>query len=228
MSFVFLKKYPSLVGNCPVMYWWVYFKRFLKNIPVLIQKVRGKRRWHSPISGWTPQETAADTWSSGSVWLWGHCCRWGWTGARHRHRSWCSSGDWRKRGCWAENTPANAESNTRRGRFELQNLLLQHSLLRLSVLSRVWLLETPWTVVRQAPLSTGLSRQEHWSGLSFSRSRDQTPCLLCLLHWQAGSLPPNHLTVLRTDTNSLTMVPKRCLARWCSRRKSTSQHFGEN
>ena len=29
----------------------------------------------------------------------------------------------------------------------------------------------------------------------------------------AGSLPPNHLTVLWTDTNSLIMVPKRCLAR---------------
>ena len=24
---------------------------------------------------------------------------------------------------------------------------------------------TPWTVARQAPLSTGFSRQEHWSGL---------------------------------------------------------------
>ena len=179
-----LKKNPSLAGNCPVTYWWVYFKRFLKNIPVLIQKVPGKRRRHSPISGWTPRETAADTWSSGSVWPWGHCCRWGWTGARHRHRSWCSSGDWRKRGCWAENTPANADSNTRQGRFELQNLLLQHPLLRLSVLSRVWLLETPWTVARQAPLSKGFSRQEHWSGLSFSRPRDQTPCLLCLLHWR--------------------------------------------
>ena len=27
------------------------------------------------------------------------------------------------------------------------------------------LFETPWTVAHQAPLSTGLSRQEHWSGL---------------------------------------------------------------
>ena len=26
------------------------------------------------------------------------------------------------------------------------------------------LFETPWTVARQAPLFTGLSRQEHWSG----------------------------------------------------------------
>ena len=33
--------------------------------------------------------------------------------------------------------------------------------------SCVWLLETQWTVARQAPLSMGFSRQEFWSGLSF-------------------------------------------------------------
>ena len=33
------------------------------------------------------------------------------------------------------------------------------------LLSRVQLFVTPWTVARQAPLSTGFSRQEHWSGL---------------------------------------------------------------
>ena len=31
--------------------------------------------------------------------------------------------------------------------------------------SRVQLFETPWTVAHQAPLSTGFSRQEYWSGL---------------------------------------------------------------
>ena len=35
----------------------------------------------------------------------------------------------------------------------------------LSHFSHVWLFETPWTVARQAPLSMGVSRQEHWSGL---------------------------------------------------------------
>ena len=34
-------------------------------------------------------------------------------------------------------------------------------------LSRVWLFETPWTVVCQAPLSMGFSRQEYWTGLPF-------------------------------------------------------------
>ena len=32
-------------------------------------------------------------------------------------------------------------------------------------LSRVWLLETPWTTAHQAPPSMGFSRQEYWSGV---------------------------------------------------------------
>ena len=39
-------------------------------------------------------------------------------------------------------------------------------------LSRVRLFVTPWTVARQAPLSTGFSRQEYWSGLPFSPPGD--------------------------------------------------------
>ena len=35
----------------------------------------------------------------------------------------------------------------------------------LSCFSCVQLCVTPWTVARQAPLSTGFSRQEHWSGV---------------------------------------------------------------
>ena len=37
----------------------------------------------------------------------------------------------------------------------------------LSHLSRVQLFVTPWTVAHQAPVSMGVSRQEHWSGLPF-------------------------------------------------------------
>ena len=33
--------------------------------------------------------------------------------------------------------------------------------------SHVWLFATLWTVAREAPLSMGFSRQEHWSGLPF-------------------------------------------------------------
>ena len=32
-------------------------------------------------------------------------------------------------------------------------------------LSRVWLLETPWTAAYEAPRSMGFSRQEYWSGV---------------------------------------------------------------
>ena len=39
-------------------------------------------------------------------------------------------------------------------------------------LSRVQLFATPWTVVYQAPLSMGFSRQECWSGLPFPSPED--------------------------------------------------------
>ena len=39
-------------------------------------------------------------------------------------------------------------------------------------LSHVWLFVTPWTVVRQAPLSMEFSRQEYWSRQPFPSPRD--------------------------------------------------------
>ena len=36
---------------------------------------------------------------------------------------------------------------------------------KVKLLSRVWLLATPWTTAHQAPPSTGFSRQEHWGGV---------------------------------------------------------------
>ena len=36
------------------------------------------------------------------------------------------------------------------------------------MLSHVGLFATPWAVDHQAPLSTGFSRQEYWSGLPFT------------------------------------------------------------
>ena len=36
---------------------------------------------------------------------------------------------------------------------------------KVKLLSRVWLLVTPWTAAHQAPLSTGFSRQEDWIGV---------------------------------------------------------------
>ena len=64
----------------------------------------------------------------------------------------------------------------------------------LSCCSHVWLLVTSWTVVHQASLSMGFSRQEYWSGLPCPRPGDPpdpgiTLHLLCLLHWQVSCLP---------------------------------------
>ena len=55
-------------------------------------------------------------------------------------------------------------------------------------------LVTPWTVAHQAPLSTGFSRQESWSGLPFPSPGDLPdlgiePMSLAL---QADSLPLSH------------------------------------
>ena len=36
---------------------------------------------------------------------------------------------------------------------------------KVQLLSRVWLLVTPWTAAHQASLSMGFSRQEYWSGV---------------------------------------------------------------
>ena len=82
--------------------------------------------------------------------------------------------------------------------------LLIHSACTLSHSRCVRLFPTPWTVARQAPLSMGFSRQEHWCGL---------PCPLpgvlpdpgiertCLLCWQTDSLP---IVPPRKVFNSLT------------------------
>ena len=62
------------------------------------------------------------------------------------------------------------------------------------VFSHVWLFATWWAVARQAPLSMGCPRQEYWSGLPFPPPGDLSEpgsnlYPLCLLHWQADSLP---------------------------------------
>ena len=65
----------------------------------------------------------------------------------------------------------------------------------LSLSSRVRLFVTLWTVARQAPLSMGFSRQEYWRGCpallqGIFLTQGLNLRLLCLLHWQVGSLPP--------------------------------------
>ena len=68
------------------------------------------------------------------------------------------------------------------------------SLFLFSVLSHVRLFETPWTVVRQAPLSMELSRQEYWSVWLFPPPGDLAdPGTECVFPAsQAYSLPLSH------------------------------------
>ena len=61
-------------------------------------------------------------------------------------------------------------------------------------LSHVWLFATSWTIAHQAPLSMEFSSKNTEVGCHFLLQRifptqGLNPCLLCLLHWQADSLP---------------------------------------
>ena len=64
--------------------------------------------------------------------------------------------------------------------------------------SPVRVFATPWTAAHQASLSMKFSRQESWSVLPFLLqglflTQGQNLYFLHLLHWQADSLPLNHL-----------------------------------
>ena len=49
---------------------------------------------------------------------------------------------------------------------------------------------TPWTVARQAPLSMGFSRQEHWSGLPLPETHQQNQsAVMCLSKRDAKHSP---------------------------------------
>ena len=88
----------------------------------------------------------------------------------------------------------------------------------LSLLSHVQLFATPWTVAHQAPLSMGSSRQEYWSGLPFSYSRDLPdpgiePVSPAAPALQADSLPLSHWgnpEWLSQDENSLLIPDVPC------------------
>ena len=46
---------------------------------------------------------------------------------------------------------------------------------KVELLSRVWLLATPWTAAYQAPPPMGFSRKEYWSGVPLPSPWDQIP-----------------------------------------------------
>ena len=53
-------------------------------------------------------------------------------------------------------------------RKEIRKIKIMHACM-LSHFSHVQLCATPWTAAHQAPLSTGFSRQEYWSGLPLNQ-----------------------------------------------------------
>ena len=62
-----------------------------------------------------------------------------------------------------------------------------------------------WTVAHQASLPMGFPRQEDWSRFAISSSRGSSPPrdrTFDLLHWQADSLPLNHLGSQYFGSNS--------------------------
>ena len=64
----------------------------------------------------------------------------------------------------------------------------------LSHFRHVWLFVIPRTLICQLPCPWNSSGKDNLSGLPFPLPGDlqdlrSNPCLLCLLHWQAGSLP---------------------------------------
>ena len=64
----------------------------------------------------------------------------------------------------------------------------------ISCFSRVQLSATPWTVAHQAALSMGLSGKNTGGGChallqGIFPTQGLNPSLLCLLHWQASTLP---------------------------------------
>ena len=61
----------------------------------------------------------------------------------------------------------------------------------LSHFSHIWLFETLWPTVHQAPLSMGFSRQDYWRGCHAPfqglLTQGSNSLLLRLLHWETGS-----------------------------------------
>ena len=90
----------------------------------------------------------------------------------------------------------------------------------LSHFSCVWLLATLWTIAYQVPLSTGLSRQEYWSGLPCPFPGDlpdpgvepistAAPALLLLSHWGSSLISLKIINKIPTGNNQICHICKK-------------------
>ena len=79
----------------------------------------------------------------------------------------------------------------------LETEISQEHLLRkmsewVKLLSPAWLFATPQTVIHQAPLSMGFSRQEYWSGLPFKYTHLIQTAVILLKFLYPNTSTPNH------------------------------------
>ena len=97
-------------------------------------------------------------------------------------------------------------------------------------LSRIRLLETPWTVAHQAPPFMGFSRQEYWSGLPFPFPGDlpnpgvepRSPTL------QADALPPEPPGRPQTrDQACVPCIAGQILSHWTAREAQLTSPYRE-
>ena len=81
-----------------------------------------------------------------------------------------------------------------RSKMQVRPLTTTYECFMLSHFNHFQLFATLWTIALQAPLSRRFSRQGKWSGLhallqGIFLTQGSNLYLLCLLHWQMGSLP---------------------------------------
>ena len=99
---------------------------------------------------------------------------------------------------------------------------------KVKLLSRVWLLATPWTAAHQAPPSMGFSRQEYWSGVPLPSPSLLGYCCYCCLfplssHFDRVSKQKTIQMVAIAKQEGLTppdsicrLEMYKCLGRWVS------------
>ena len=76
--------------------------------------------------------------------------------------------------------------------------------MKVKLLSRVRLFETPWTAAYQVPLSMGFSRQEYWSGVPFPSPYKHD---FCRKYISQQNKRPNKLICWICDFQNVVSVP---------------------